>query len=235
MATCSSEGRQVVECAVCGAVIRTVTVPKTEHVAVYTVTKEPTCSEAGVETITCDVCKQVIGTNLLEKKPHTPVAMTERTATCMETGLIVEKCTVCGAVVSETETPKVGHRFIPDTVTEPASVSTFTWDGSKGVMYGWRGSRCAVCGETRDNVKYVRLSVSGDWEPVFDSRTNLTKGNIIFRFKDEAAYGSVKQVVYTYGANTDVTEIVPVNGVYTFPVPEEAAPADPIYIFVISE
>ena len=216
--------------------LETVTVPKLDHVPVSKVTKEPTCGETGVETITCNVCKQVIETRTLPKKTtHTPVTVTEREATCAKKGLIVEKCSVCGAVLKQTETKTIGHKFVAGTVTAPAEVSTFTWNGSEGTMYGWRASQCSVCGARNNNEKYTRLKISGSWEPVFDSRTNLTKGTVVFRFKDAGAYDKVKQVVYSYGDHNELTEVSAVNGAYSFTLPAGAAETDPIYIFVVSK
>ena len=238
VATCQSEGCEIVECAVCGTVIDTVVKPKKEHVPVYKVTKEATCAAEGEETITCDVCKQKIGVNVIPKKDHTPETVIVMAPTCVDTGLSVVQCSVCGEVLGEEfETPKGDHNFVPGAVTEPAALSTFRWDAGKkqGTIYGWRANRCAVCGLQKDNEKYNRVSVSGNWEPVFDARTNLTQGRIMFRFKDAAAYNSVTKVVYTCGDNPTTVEVKPADGLYSFTVPAGTAVTDTIYIFVISQ
>ena len=234
-ATCTAEGRETVQCSVCGELLENHVIPKTAHDPVYTITKQPTCAEEGETTASCSVCGQTLGKSPVPKAQHQPVVVTETLPTCQTTGLNVEKCSVCGAVLREMEIPKTGHRYVPDEIIQPAAASTFRWDGKQGTMYGWQGSRCAYCGDLKDNVRYVRMIIKGDFEPVFETGTNPDAGRFVFRLKDPDASSRTEKVVYSIGSDVQTTAVIPTNGVYSFTVPASVSRTDTINIFIVSK
>ena len=235
VASCIAEGRETVQCSVCGELLESRVTPMTAHSPVYSITRQPTCTEEGETTAVCSVCGQTLSTNPIPKAAHTPVIITEKLPTCQETGLNLEKCSVCDTLLREIETPKTTHRYVAGEVIQPAALSTFRWDGKKGTMYGWQGTRCAYCGDIKDDVKYVRLSISGDWEPVFEAGTNPDAGKFIFKMKNPAAYEHISSVVYSVGKDSAITEIKSVDGVYSLTVPASVSRTDTVNIFIVSE
>lgn len=171
-ATCTKEGKKVLKCTVCNAVVKSETIKATGHNVVgseWVRVKEPTCKSVGREAQLCQVCKEEVNTRKIPKltadSAHTWVVIDKAIeVTCDTDGKTAqEQCTVCGAVKGGKVIKAKGHK----NTTEVTLAATCTTDGSKRIT-------CSVCGKV-ENVKIPATGHKGEWK-VIEKPTEKQEG-----------------------------------------------------------
>lgn len=140
-ATCTTPGRSVTKCSICGEVFFDTVIEATGHTAQTLPAVAPTCTANGLtEGEKCSVCGEILtAQQVIGKLAHTEQILPAREATCSATGLTEGKeCSVCGEVLKAQETiDKLPHML----VTVPGKEATCTEDGYTEMK------KCDVCGE----------------------------------------------------------------------------------------
>lgn len=136
-ASCDHKGKENVECAVCGHVLKT-----TEHEMLphsfgeWKTAKPASCEEKGTEERKCSVCGKTETRETAALGHDYGEAVVTKEPTCTETGVKTQTCKKCGKEITEA-IPTVDHKFGEWKVTKEA---TETEEGSKE-------RECTVCGE----------------------------------------------------------------------------------------
>lgn len=94
--TCTTEGKQITTCKVCGKVLDTQTLAATGHTRGETVVdRKPTCTADGMEHACCAVCGTVIYSAILPAQHSFGEWVQYTPATAQGDGVQVRTCTVC--------------------------------------------------------------------------------------------------------------------------------------------
>lgn len=140
-ATCTVDGAMTTTCKICGEVIATVVLPKSNHAYEWKVTKEAKACQAGEMALVCKDCGDVKETRVVEPTAAHNFGKTAtviKAATCTEDGLKGIVCSVCGAAKEGTTEviPATGHTPGEwELVRKPSA----TQEGKKI-------QKCTVCG-----------------------------------------------------------------------------------------
>lgn len=112
-ATCAENGEKHIECAICGASMRTEKIPYIgrHSQSDWIIDKAATCTEEGKKHTKCTLCGVTTLEETIPTLDHTESGwIVDKEATCTEEGLRHTECTVCGvAVKSEVINP--AHKF----------------------------------------------------------------------------------------------------------------------------
>ena len=137
-ATCTETGERHIECEVCGTVLKTETIPVTEHsYGAWTVVKPATCQQEGEQQRVCEVCGDV-ETQTIPVTEHSYESVVTQ-PTCTEGGYTTYTCTVCGDSYVGNETEALGHTWDEGVITTQPTTD------SEGV----KTYTCTVCGATK--------------------------------------------------------------------------------------
>ena len=221
-ATCTSDGKIVKKCSVCGDT-QTVVIPKLGHdLKDKKVTKEATCTEAGSQEGTCSRCGQTVK-ETIKAKGHKPGEYTPLSkGDCQHLGTEQAVCSVCGATVTR-ETVLGEHQFENPTLVQVATLT-------KAEIYE---GKCTVCGETTQQIgkcKAVDGALGLEFtceEGVFIDGTEI-KADIadetddLYLLAKESLDGiSTKFTLFDLNAYMSEAKVEP-NGTVTvsFPIPE---------------
>ena len=111
--SCTTAGRALGRCSVCGAQ-QEITLPALGHAfeTKWTVDKTPTCTAQGEQSHHCTRCGKRQNVTALPRKGHTIVTDKAKEATCLKDGKTAgSHCSVCGKVLQKQETVKaLGHK-----------------------------------------------------------------------------------------------------------------------------
>lgn len=131
-------GERHIECEVCGTVLKTETIPVTEHsYGAWTVVKPATCQQEGEQQRVCEVCGDV-ETQTIPVTEHSYESVVTQ-PTCTEGGYTTYTCTVCGDSYVGNETEALGHTWDEGVITTQPTTD------SEGV----KTYTCTVCGATK--------------------------------------------------------------------------------------
>ena len=111
--SCTTVGRALGRCSVCGAQ-QEITLPALGHdfAAEWTVDKAPTCTAQGEQSHHCTRCGKRQNVTALPRTGHTVAVDKAKSATCLKDGKTAgSHCSVCGKVLQKQETVKaLGHK-----------------------------------------------------------------------------------------------------------------------------
>lgn len=93
--TCKSVGAQEKRCIHCNKVIKTESLPLSEHVTAWTTTKLPTCSEMGREELKCTVCNKTTEARATETTNNHDFELFITPPTVEQDGYTTYKCKKC--------------------------------------------------------------------------------------------------------------------------------------------
>lgn len=140
-ATCTTAGKTVTMCSVCGEVFSETAIEATGHTAEVIPAESATCTESGLtEGSQCSVCGEILtAQNVIPATGHTEVILPAQEATCTATGLTEgRECSVCGeTLVSQQIVDMVPHT----TVVHEGKDATCTENGYTD------SEECMICGE----------------------------------------------------------------------------------------
>ena len=137
-ASCDHKGKENVECALCGHVLKTIEHEMLPHsFGEWTTVKEAGCEEKGTEERKCSVCgkTETRETNALGHEYGE--AVVTKKPTCVEKGVKTQTCKHCGKEITE-EIPMVDHKFGEWKTAKPATCEE----------KGTEERKCSVCGKT---------------------------------------------------------------------------------------
>ena len=148
-ATCTSQGKTVVQCSSCGAVSSSQMIAQSPHSYKVSITRQPSVGEAGVKTYTCSGCGNSYTESIPALEPQTESPETEYTAcqhefvtnetpaTCLTNGKKTISCKLCGFVTSETVISMLSHSYEGSVTKQPTTTET-----------GIKTYTCSGCGDS---------------------------------------------------------------------------------------
>lgn len=172
--TCAQEGKEVLECSLCGKT-KTTKFDRLEHKFKKIEEVEATCLSGGYILRKCSECKEEIKTDQTDALPHdydSKVVI----PTCIDKGYTYKKCNVCGHVEEDNYVDALGHKFGNwETTMEPTELSE-----------GLKERKCSRCDLVEK--KYISANTYIDLSYIkepFDSNTVYECNNyeeLSFRF-----------------------------------------------------
>lgn len=139
-ATCTTEGAFEDKCPVCGEVLESGTIEKTDHVPFpIEIITEATCTKDGVAVCVCRDCMAELGTTPYPKKGHTASesVVIGSLPTCTEDGVNHILCKECGEIMENVAVEKLGHAWGEASVTRAPTCS----------QEGTAERECSRCGQ----------------------------------------------------------------------------------------
>ncbi len=166
-ANCSTEGMKVKECAGCGEVVATETIPVNPdiHKMEYVILKEATCTEPGERQKQCSYgCGKTEKIKSIDPTGHSYEWVVTTEATCTEAGEEAYKCAGCGDVTETRPVEAKDHNYEWVVTTEATCTEA-----------GEEANTCTNCGdvsETRPvdvkahtpSEEYVPVVENGNWD-----------------------------------------------------------------------
>ncbi len=120
--TCTSTGKEYLECTKCKKQIYTDTIPKIAHKYETIDTKDATCTNTGYIKYQCSICGNSY-TDTVAKKAHTYKIIDTKNATCTNKGSHTYRCTSCGHTYTIEDVAALGHSWKTKKV-EPTCTSS---------------------------------------------------------------------------------------------------------------
>ena len=138
--TCTTEGAFEDKCPVCGEILKSGTIEKTDHVPFpIEIITEATCTKDGVAVCVCRDCMAELGTTTYPKKGHTAseTVVIGSLPTCTEDGENHILCKECGEIMEDIAVEKLGHAWGETSVTKAPTCS----------QEGSAERECSRCGQ----------------------------------------------------------------------------------------
>ncbi len=120
--TCTSTGKEYLECTKCKKQIYTDTIAKIAHKFETSDTKDATCTNTGYIKYQCSICGNSY-TDTVAKKAHTYKIIDTKNATCTNKGSHTYRCTSCGHTYTTEDVAALGHSWKTKKV-EPTCTSS---------------------------------------------------------------------------------------------------------------